>query len=132
MREEEFVKRVFDEQFEETFGRDAMSKLVTKEYLLTKEEGGNLLAVLQAIQSIETVHIKNLVVAKAAQGKGLGSQLLLELEEAARQNGVTSITLSTKSYQAKEFYLKNGYQIYASLENVPMQGVTKHQFIKYL
>ncbi|MDY4510882.1 GNAT family N-acetyltransferase [Streptococcus hyovaginalis] len=132
MREEEFVKRVFDEQFEETFGRDAMSKLVTKEYLLTKEEGGNLLAVLQAIQSIETVHIKNLVVAKAAQGKGLGSQLLLELEEAARQNGVTSITLSTKSYQAKEFYLKNGYQIYASLENVPMQGVTKYQFIKYL
>ncbi|CAM3045741.1 histone acetyltransferase HPA2 [Streptococcus acidominimus] len=104
MREEEFVKRVFDEQFEETFGRDAMSKLVTKEYLLTKEEGGNLLAVLQAIQSIETVHIKSLVVAKAAQGKGLGSQLLLELEEAARQNGVTSITLSTKSYQAKEFY----------------------------
>ncbi|MDY3024761.1 GNAT family N-acetyltransferase [Streptococcus pluranimalium] len=132
MREEEFVKRVFDEQFEETFGRDAMSKLVTKEYLLTKEEGGNLLAVLQAIQSIETVHIKSLVVAKAAQGKGLGSQLLLELEEAARQNGVTSITLSTKSYQAKEFYLKNGYQIYASLENVPMQGVTKYQFIKYL
>lgn len=132
MREEEFVKRVFNEQFEETFGRDAMSKLVTKEYLLTKEEGGNLLAVLQAIQSIETVHIKSLVVAKAAQGKGLGSQLLLELEEAARQNGVTSITLSTKSYQAKEFYLKNGYQIYASLENVPMQGVTKYQFIKYL
>ncbi|MFU2204617.1 GNAT family N-acetyltransferase [Streptococcus hyovaginalis] len=132
MREEEFVKRVFDEQFEETFGRDAMSKLVTKEYLLTKKEGGNLLAVLQAIQSIETVHIKSLVVAKAAQGKGLGSQLLLELEEAARQNGVTSITLSTKSYQAKEFYLKNGYQIYASLENVPMQGVTKYQFIKYL
>ncbi|MGV3323603.1 GNAT family N-acetyltransferase [Streptococcus hyovaginalis] len=132
MREEEFVKRVFDEQFEETFGRDAMSKLVTKEYLLTKKEGGNLLAVLQAIQSIETVHIKSLVVAKAAQGKGLGSQLLLELEEAARQNGVTSITLSTKSYQAKEFYLKNAYQIYASLENVPMQGVTKHQFIKYL
>lgn len=132
MREEEFVKRVFDEQFEETFGRDAMSKLVTKEYLLTKEEGGNLLAVLQAIQSIETVHIKSLVVAKAAQGKGLGSQLLLELEEVARQNGVTSITLSTKSYQAKEFYLKNGYQIYASLENVPMQGVTKYQFIKYL
>lgn len=132
MREEEFVKRVFDEQFEETLGRDAMSKLVTKEYLLTKEEGGNLLAVLQAIQSIETVHIKSLVVAKAAQGKGLGSQLLLELEEAARQNGVTSITLSTKSYQAKEFYLKNGYQIYASLENVPMQGVTKYQFIKYL
>lgn len=132
MREEEFVKRVFDEQFEETFGLDAMSKLVTKEYLLTKEEGGNLLAVLQAIQSIETVHIKSLVVAKEAQGKGLGSQLLLELEEAARQNGVTSITLSTKSYQAKEFYLKNGYQIYASLENVPMQGVTKYQFIKYL
>ncbi len=49
MREEEFVKRVFDEQFEEIFGRDAMSKLAAKEYLLTKEEGGNLLAVLQAI-----------------------------------------------------------------------------------
>ena len=55
-----------------------------------------------------------------------------ELEEKAEKVGVNSITLSTKSYQAKDFYVKQGYEIYASLEDVPQRGVTKYHFIKRL
>ena len=42
------------------------------------------------------------------------------------------VTLSTKSYQAKDFYLKQGYEIYASLADVPQKGITKYHFIKRL
>ena len=72
------------------------------------------------------------MVDKGHQKKGLGASLLAELEEKAEKAGVSSITLSTKSYQAKDFYIKQGYEIYASLEDVPQIGVTKYHFIKWL
>jgi hypothetical protein len=40
--------------------------------------------------------------------------------------------LSTKSYQAKDFYIKQGYEIYASLADIPQKGITKYHFIKRL
>ena len=87
---------------------------------------------LHAQQVLENIHIKALVVDKEHQKKGLGASLLAELEEKAEKAGVSSITLSTKSYQAKDFYIKQGYEIYASLEDVPQKGVTKYHFIKWL
>ena len=57
---------------------------------------------------------------------------MTELEEKAAEAGATSITLSTKSYQAKDFYLKQGYEIYASLSDVPQKGITKYHLIKRL
>lgn len=128
----EFVKEVFDQQYVEHFGSETLEKLTPINLVLTKEQNGCLVGVLQALKTLDTIHVKSLVIAKKAQGLGLGSQLLRELEERASDLGVTSITLSTKSYQAKDFYIKNGYDIYASLENVPMAGVTKYHFIKRL
>ena len=72
------------------------------------------------------------MVDEGYQKKGLGASLLAELEEKAEKAGVSSITLSTKSYQAKDFYVKQGYEIYASLSDVPQKGVTKYHFIKWL
>ncbi|HFI0305503.1 GNAT family N-acetyltransferase [Streptococcus sp. ZY1909104] len=126
----EFVNQVFDQQFVEEFGPESLEKLSPTELVLTKEQDGQLVGVLQAVKTLETIHVKALVVAKEAQGLGLGSQLLSELEEQARELEVTSITLSTKSYQAKDFYLKNGYELYASLEDVPLKGVIKYHFIR--
>ena len=87
---------------------------------------------LHAQQVLENIHIKALVVDKEYQKRGLGASLLAELEEKATEAGVTSITLSTKSYQAKDFYIKQGYEIYASLADVPQKGITKYHFIKRL
>ena len=128
----DFIKRVFDEQYEAYFGPDMLEKLEPQDYYLTREEEGRLIALLHAQQVLENIHIKALVVDKEHQKKGLGASLLAELEERAEKAGVSSITLSTKSYQAKDFYIKQGYEIYASLENVPQKGVTKYHFIKRL
>ena len=127
-----FIKRVFDEQYESNFGSAMLEKLKPQDDYLTRKEDGRLIALLHAQQVLENIHIKALVVDKAYQKKGLGASLLAELEEKAAEAGVTSITLSTKSYQAKDFYLKQGYEIYASLTDVPQKGITKYHFIKRL
>ena len=127
-----FIEQVFKEQYEDSFGPDMLEKLEPQDYYLAREEEGRLIALLHAQQVLENIHIKALVVDKGHQKKGLGASLLAELEEKAAEAGVTSITLSTKSYQAKDFYIKQGYEIYASLENVPQKGVTKYHFIKRL
>lgn len=127
-----FIEQVFKEQYEDSFGPDMLEKLEPQDYYLTREEEGLLIALLHAQQVLENIHIKALVVDKGHQKKGLGASLLAELEEKAAEAGVTSITLSTKSYQAKDFYIKQGYEIYASLEDVPQKGVTKYHFIKWL
>lgn len=127
-----FIKRVFDEQYESNFGSAILEKLKPQDDYLTRKEDGRLIALLHAQQVLENIHIKALVVDKAYQKKGLGASLLAELEEKAAEAGVTSITLSTKSYQAKDFYLKQGYEIYASLTDVPQKGITKYHFIKRL
>ena len=128
----DFIKRVFDEQYETNFGSGMLEKLEPQDYYLRREEDGRLIALLHAQQVLENIHIKALVVDKEHQKKGLGASLLAELEEKATEVGATSITLSTKSDQAKDFYIKQGYEIYASLADVPQKGITKYHFIKRL
>ena len=128
----DFIKRVFDEQYEACFGPDMLEKLEPQDYYLRREEDGQLIALLHAQQVLENIHVKALVVDKEHQKKGLGASLLAELEEKATEAGVSSITLSTKSYQARDFYIKQGYEIYASLIDVPQKGITKYHFIKRL
>ena len=127
-----FIEQVFKEQYEDSFGPDMLEKLEPQDYYLRREEDGRLIALLHAQQVLESIHIKALVVDKEHQKKGLGASLLAELEEKAAETGVTSITLSTKSYQAKDFYIKQGYEIYASLADIPQKGITKYHFIKRL
>ena len=128
----DFIKRVFDEQYEACFGSGMLEKLEPQDYYLRREEDGQLIALLHAQQVLESIHIKALVVDKEHQKKGLGASLLAELEEKAAEAGATSITLSTKSYRARDFYIKQGYEIYASLTDVPQKGITKYHFIKRL
>ena len=129
---QDFVKRIFNEQYEKTFGSTLLEKLEARDYFFKREENGNLIALLHAQQVLENIHIKALVVEPDYQKQGLGASLLAELEEKVMAEGVSSITLSTKSYQAKDFYLKQGYEIYASLDDVPQKGITKYHFIKRL
>ena len=128
----DFIEQVFKEQYEASFGSARLEELEPKDYYLTREEEGRLIALLHAQQVLGNIHIKALVVDKEHQKKGLGASLLAELEEKAEKVGVNSITLSTKSYQAKDFYIKQSYEIYASLSDVPQTGITKYHFIKRL
>lgn len=51
--------------------------------------------------------------------KGLGTTLLETAEKEARSRGCSHVFLRTFSFQAREFYEKNGYRITGQLDNYP-------------
>lgn len=50
---------------------------------------------------------------------GLGSKILAALEAAARERGCTNAHLDTFSFQARPFYERRGYTLFAELEDYP-------------
>lgn len=58
-------------------------------------------------------------VAEPWRGQGLGSKLLLKLEEEAKARGCDRAHLETFSYQARAFYERHGYREFARLPDYP-------------
>lgn len=52
---------------------------------------------------------------------GFGSKLLNEVEKIAKEKGCHIIHLDTFDFQAKEFYIKHGYEIFGILDDCPLE-----------
>ncbi|MBI2792807.1 MAG: GNAT family N-acetyltransferase [Gammaproteobacteria bacterium] len=65
------------------------------------------------------VYIDVLVVDENHRGQQLGSRLLNKVESEAKAMGANLSHLDTFDWQAKDFYLKHGYEIFGVLENCP-------------
>ncbi len=50
---------------------------------------------------------------------GFGTKLLNEVEMIARKRGGRLIHLDTFDFQAKDFYIKQGYEVFGVLDNCP-------------
>jgi GNAT superfamily N-acetyltransferase len=77
------------------------------------------------------LYVRILWVASSARGCGNGTRLLKSAEEYAVERGCFASTLETTSYQARPFYEKLGYQVFAALEDYP-PGHTKFYLRKQL
>jgi GNAT superfamily N-acetyltransferase len=77
------------------------------------------------------VFISALWVAEAVRRKGIGRQLLARAEELAMQNGCDHIHLDTFDFQAREFYVKNGFHLFGTIEDYPI-GHKRYYLIKKL
>ncbi|MGM0215308.1 GNAT family N-acetyltransferase [Enterococcus sp. AZ109] len=124
-----FLTELFDAQHRQHFGEEVLAES-EQELALCAKKDGQLLGGIIAKYQYQTLHISMLVVDYHARQGGVGSALLQAMEELAFDKGIQTITLTTKDFQAVDFYLKNGYQQFAQLEDVPMLGVTKHYFVK--
>ena len=69
--------------------------------------------------------VKHLWVHENHQREGYGSELLERAETVAKQRACTNAYLDTFDFQALPFYKKNGYRVYAQLENFP-EGHTRY------
>jgi GNAT superfamily N-acetyltransferase len=65
------------------------------------------------------LHISLVWVTEAERHRGLGSQLLATLETAAVERGCLHAHLDTFSYQARPFYERHGYRLFATLHDYP-------------
>ena len=76
---QDWIDRIFAEQYREVFGDKKAGPLEPENFYLVEEVDGQRVAVLQAQQTLETAHIKALVVQKEYRGRGLGLSLLKQL-----------------------------------------------------
>lgn len=56
------------------------------------------------------------------RGLGLGTKLLQEAENKAKELGATIAILDTFSFQAEDFYLKNGYEEFGRISGYPKEN----------
>ncbi|API90168.1 GNAT family N-acetyltransferase [Marinilactibacillus psychrotolerans] len=124
------IEQVFAEQDISHFGNiveENKEKIAIGAYLDKKLVGG-----IVADKEYQTIHVSLLAITQGARGLSIGSKLLREIEIIAKEKGIIHITLTTRSYQAVDFYKKNGYTVFAELEDMPIEGVTKYYFDKRL
>ena len=74
------------------------------------------------------VYISLLWVEKSLRNLGYGTQLMQMIESEAIQQGCTHAHLDTFSYEARPFYEKLGYELFATLDDYP-KGYCKY-FLK--
>ncbi|WP_432025436.1 GNAT family N-acetyltransferase [Streptomyces sp. 1222.5] len=78
------------------------------------------------------LHVTYLWVDDRHRGTGLGSRLLAEAERIARtERTCTAARLETWSFQAPEFYRKQGYDVVGTIPDYP-PGITEYILTKRL
>ena len=84
-----------------------------------RDETGRIVAGAYGRTNWNWLHIGTVWVAEEARRAGLGRRLILAIESAARERGCRHAHLDTFSYQARPFYEKLGYELFAELEDYP-------------
>ena len=70
-------------------------------------------------------------VEEELRGRGYGYQLLMKAEEEARRRGAKSAYLDTFSFQAPDFYQRQGYRVFGDLKDFP-PGYERYFMMKEL
>ncbi|MDW9175577.1 GNAT family N-acetyltransferase [Legionella pneumophila serogroup 1] len=92
--------------------------LIYKRYVI--KDDNNVIAGIDAkIYHWGILFIDILFIAESHRKKRLGTYLLNKVEAEAKQAGATLVHLDTFDFQAKDFYLKHGYEVFGVLDNCP-------------
>ena len=60
-----------------------------------------------------------LYVDEEYRGQDIGTKLINEIEKLAKSKKLIGVRMETWDFQAREFYEKNGYEVYATFEDCP-------------
>ena len=96
-----------------------------------RDEAGNIVAGLIGNTHGNWLTVKFLWVSVSLRGKNIGSEILIQAEETAKERGCKYAFLDTFSFQAPLFYQKHGYREVFALEEYPLTG-KRYYFTKRL
>ena len=91
--------------------------------LILTDTSGAIVGGLWGKTVYDWLSIEYLVVPDALRGTGVGSRLMAKAELIARDRGCVGAWLTTFPFQAKGFYEKLGYQVFATLDRSPRDNV---------
>ncbi|WP_274307348.1 GNAT family N-acetyltransferase [Solibacillus daqui] len=86
--------------------------------LFIKDDSGKIYGGIMSAVCWNWLEIYILIVDEDLRNSGYGTKLLLELEEIALSKKCDFIKVDTLSFQALDFYKKNGYEVFGSINNV--------------
>lgn len=94
------------------------------------EVNGKIIAgIISVLYAWNCLYIDLLFVEEKYRNKGYGKMLLKKLEKEALKFNCNLIHLDTFDFQAKDFYLKNGFEIFGILPDCP-KGHTRYYLKK--
>jgi Acetyltransferases len=99
--------------------------------VLSDPDTGSVVGGLWGRTSWAFLVVELLFVPEACRGQGIGARLLQTAEEEAMRRGCHGAWLDTFSFQAPEFYRRQGYTLFGTIENYP-PGYARHFFRKHL
>lgn len=100
-------------------------------WVVCRDGHGALVGGVRCILIWQWLLIEWLWIAEAHRGAGLGLTLLHRAEQAGVADGCTAAMLNTFSFQAPDFYRKQGYSVFGQLEDMPA-GHTRYWMSKTL
>ncbi len=100
-------------------------------FAIILKDGDIFIGALQAYTAYAEIYVDDIWVKKEYRGKGFGKKLLDELEKKFEGKGYNNINLVTSAFQAKEFYLKCGFEIEFERINQANPKLSKTFFIKF-
>jgi ribosomal protein S18 acetylase RimI-like enzyme len=113
--EVEFLEdRLYEHNVETTGIGDGLSLGV-----VLRDESQNIVAAAAGHTWGGTCELKQVWVAAALRGAGLGRRLLAEAEAEAVRRGCQQLVLTTHSFQAPDFYRKLGFQVISEVPDYP-------------
>lgn len=85
--------------------------------LYFKDEDGNIFAGLTGRTQWGALHIEILWVSEESRGESLGAKLVKRAIDIAKERKCQNVILETMGFQAKGFYLKQGFEVFGVVEN---------------
>lgn len=114
--EAEFVDRKLSESIRNQI--HLTQETVLKNYVI-KDEGKIIAGINTLIFPWGIMYVDVLFVDESYRHKGLGSALLTRVENEAKAMGTALSNLTSFDFQARDFYTKQGYEIFGILEDSP-------------
>ncbi|ADQ78810.1 GCN5-related N-acetyltransferase [Paludibacter propionicigenes WB4] len=96
--------------------------------ILIRDDRNEVVAGILTKIYLKCIFVELLWVNDKHRKSGIGSKLLLDVEKTAKEKGCNFIHLDTFSFQAIDFYKKQGYIIFATIEDYPDDN--KRYFLK--
>ena len=122
-----FIREALYQFNREQVGDDGHASLNIVEY----DEDGNVIGGILGGTYWGWMYVDILWVSEKHRRKGIGKKLLCAAEKEALRRGCHHVHLDTMSWQAPEFYKKQGYDIIGVLPDIP-SGNQKYLLIKAL